>query len=306
MNNIAEKIAGLQQQFAQVQGISFLEKRPGFIFVNVRNAQATAAISLYGAQVMEFTPHGEKPVLWESASCYYTIGKPLRGGIPLCWPWFGAHPDNAECPAHGLARLRYWELTKIQTASKDQTELEFTLTDDDETRKLWPHAFRASLKVSVGKALTVELISANPGNQPFKLTEAMHTYFAISDIHHLEVRGFDGCEYLNALDRKLQRQQGDITFSAETDRIYQHAEEESHMVDPGWQRIISNHRSNSVSAVVWNPWIDKSIKMIDFGDNEYPSMVCVETANVGEKATVAVAPGTEHRLGMTVRVLPLL
>lgn len=302
---ITEEIIRLQQRFADVSGLSFHEKRPGFIFLNINNRHATASISLYGAQVIDFAPHGERPVLWESACSFYAVGKPLRGGIPLCWPWFGAHPENPDLPAHGLARLQYWEVAAVRNTADGVTEVELTLTDSDATREVWPYKFKLTLKVTVAETLTVELITRNTGTKSFRISEAMHTYFTVSDIHSLAVKGFDGCEYLDTLDQQRKQQKGDIRFTAETDCIYQHADAESYLVDPAWRRIIANRRSNSGSAVVWNPWIAKSIRMPDFGDTEYPFMVCVETANVGECA-VTVEPETEHQLAMTVRVMPLL
>jgi len=302
--NHAEQLASLKQRFTRIAGVDFFEKRPGFIFVEVYNRYASATISLYAGQIMSYIPHGQMPVLWESAYCYYQPGKALRGGIPVCWPWFGSNKDNSSLPAHGLARFRAWEFTSAANLPTGETELVLTLVDDAETMKQWPHKFRLELKVTVGAQLQVELTSHNTDNKAFTITEALHTYFAVGNIDRMEVNGFDGCDYLNALDKKTYPQSGKITITAETDRIYQHPATEAQIVDFGRNRTITNVRRGSETSVVWNPWIEKSIKMADYGDYEYPYMICVETANVGA-AAVDLAPGASHTLGMTVSVKPL-
>ena len=302
--NIAEQLAALKQRFTAIAGLDFVERRPGFIFAEINNRYAAAAVSLYGGHVMEFTPHGEMPVLWESACSFYQLGKPLRGGIPVCWPWFGPVKDNPALPAHGLARLQYWELSNASNLPNGETELRLMLHENAETLAIWPHKFKLELRMIIGEKMRIELISTNTDDNSFSITEALHTYFAVSNINQLVIDGFDGCEYVNALDQQTYIQAGPITFNAETDRVYQGAAAESVIIDAGRKRRISNLRSGSNTSVVWNPWIAKSIRMVDYGDHEFPYMVCVETANVGKNA-VTIAPGQSHCMSMTVSVKPL-
>ncbi|MBN2642593.1 MAG: D-hexose-6-phosphate mutarotase [Victivallales bacterium] len=288
----------LRNQYQHISSINFSEHEDGMIHINVCNAHASGSICLYGAHVMSFTPAGEEDILWMSTESYRKKGKPLRGGVPLCWPWFGAHPQDESLPAHGLARLADWEFNSA-SETLESTIVELKLTSGDYSKKYWSNDFELLYRVSIGKELKLELTTTNTGSADFSIAEALHTYFNISDISNIRVSGFDGCAYTDTLTCTEEVQQGDITFNAETDRIYHDPAPESVIHDPGKSRKIINLRSNSRSAVMWNPWIAKSQRMPDFGDREYPGMLCVETANVRKNA-LTIKPGATHSMSAMI------
>jgi D-hexose-6-phosphate mutarotase len=246
---------------------------------------------------MSHTPSGGEDLLWMSDFSYYEVGKPLRGGVPICWPWFGAGADESK-PSHGLARICQWEIEDISECGGG-TCVELVLRSSATTRKLWPHSFELRYRISSGAKLRLELETRNTGSCGFSITEALHTYFAVSDINAVAVGGFDGCRFLDTLDGKIQFQHGDIRFSAETDRVYYDSDDVSVIFDSGKGRKIINVREGSRASVVWNPWIAKARRLPDFGDNEYPGMVCVETANCKE-VVVEIAPGEVHRMAAVI------
>ncbi len=295
----------LQAQFALTDELTFESGPNGLIFARIHNASADAALSLQGAHVMTFQPHGQAPVLWMSQQSFYQPGQPIRGGIPLCWPWFGAHPTDAAKPAHGFARRFVWAMTDARRVPDGATRICLRLQDTDATRALWPNPFDLELRVTVGTALTVELVVFNPGQDTMTFTGALHSYFTISDVARIAIHGLEQCVYLDALDHLRQKvQDGAITFDGEVDRQYLETEADCIVSDQGLQRRIRITKTGSRSNVVWNPWIDKARRMQDFGDDEYHGMVCVETANVATDA-ISVLPGARHTLGAQIRVEPL-
>ncbi|HET8711065.1 MAG TPA: D-hexose-6-phosphate mutarotase, partial [Spongiibacteraceae bacterium] len=267
-----------------------LEQRGELPVLKICNRHAEAAIALQGAQVLEYTPHGEHPVIWLSDRVEYSRGQGLRGGIPICWPWFGAfernpaairalaHDDNL--PAHGLVRTRDWTLHSISDRD-DATEIILNFVTDALLQTRWPHAAELQLRVTIGKTLRLELSTRNLGAQPLALAQALHTYFAISTIDKIHLTGFEDSRYIDTLDDWYEHnQQGAIDFFGETDRIYLDVPREVQLHDDGWQRIIHLRATNSMSAVVWNPWIEKSKRLSQFAPDAWRHMVCIETANV--------------------------
>lgn len=234
----------------------------------IKNDAAEAKIALHGAHVLSYKPAGEREVLWLSEESWAEPGKPIRGGIPVCWPWFGP----AQEPPHGVARIAEWTL-KETVSDQSRTTVRFEA-----------FAFEnliADISVTIGEKLIVELTTTNLGPDEFRLTQALHSYFDISNISAVKVLGLDGAEYIDTLNSTRHTQDGAIAFTAETDRIYDHTEAECIIDDPAQEKKIHIAKEGSMSTVVWNPWIAKSRRMPDFGDREYNKMVCVETANVG-------------------------
>lgn len=275
------------------------ELAPNYPVFEIQHPAATARVALHGAQLLEWTPAGQKPVIYLSPQAVYHEGKAIRGGIPICWPWFGINEDP-KLPQHGFVRSRFWELVE---ASEDKAgvRLRFAMQDDAETRRLWPHAFRVEVEMLIGAELHVALKMENAGDASFTITGALHSYFTVGDILQATVEGLDGTEYLDTVGPKTVRQQaGDIVFDREVDRNY-HASGEVRVKDEAWQRIISIQRTGSQTAVVWNPWIEKAATLVDLPDEDYQRFVCVEAANAWKDAVV-VAPGATHELTTTIRV----
>jgi glucose-6-phosphate 1-epimerase len=263
---------------------------------------STAEIYLHGAHVTSYVPAAGKPVLWMSGKSWFEPGKPIRGGIPVCFPWFGRPADAGDVPAHGFVRLSEWHVESI-SKSDDAVEAVLSTSSGVATHEWWPFDFAASLTVTLAENLTVALEVKNTGSAPVTFTEALHSYFAVSDIRLASIEGLDGAEYIDTLlereDTLVQR--GDIRFTSEIDRPYLDTEATCTIDDPILGRRIEVRKSGSSTTVVWNPWIAKSRRMEDFGDDEWTGMVCVETANARKNA-VTVDPGRKHRMAVTISV----
>ena len=289
--------ATLNQNFAITGHLEFIQDAGGLIIARINNKHAHADIALQGAHVMTFQPKGGQPVIWLSPAAKLVQGKSIRGGVPICWPWFGAHATDSSFPGHGFARTVPWQVEASEALPDGGTRLAFALPQGSIPAAQWPHACRARYVVTVGKTLTVELITENTGETAFEIGEALHTYFAISDVDDMSISGMEGCTYLDKVGAAQSRtQQGAIKISAEVDRIYLDTEADCLIEDRGWNRRIRIAKRGSRSNVVWNPWIEKSAKMGDFGsDTGYRGMVCVESANAASNV-VTVAAGVTHTL----------
>ncbi len=297
-----EAVAELNACFGIRDRVTFKQTEGGLIVVEVGNAQATARIALQGAQVLDWTPAGGQPVIWVSPGAIYTAGKSVRGGVPVCWPWFGPHTTEAGFPAHGFARTQCWEMVQVQQLSDGSTTLSLRLLQDANTRLLWPHDAELLLLVNVGRRLQIDLLTRNTGDEAFTVTQALHTYFAVSDVREVSVRGLEEVAYIDKVaDGARDVQSGPVMFCAETDRIYLDQGGECVIDDPGLQRRICIRREGSRSTVVWNPWAEKSVAMADMGEDAYRGMLCVEASNAAEDA-VCIEPGGEHRLQVSYRL----
>jgi D-hexose-6-phosphate mutarotase len=263
----------------------------------IQTMQADAEIYLHGAHVTRFQPQGHKPVLFMSAKSLFEPGKPIRGGVPICFPWFGGRQDGQPGSPHGFARLVEWELVSAKQTS-DNVEIHLRLVSSDATRALWPGEFAADYRVRIGTTLGLELQVRNTGRQPLRIEEALHTYLAISEARQVSIEGLAGTTYLNTVAPPRTETQGatPIRITAETDRIYFNTQATCIAHDPGWQRQMVVKKTGSNATVVWNPWIAKAKAMPDFGDDEWPSMLCIETCNVRENAVI-IAPGQSHTMG---------
>ncbi len=284
-------------------GVSVGPGNGGLGRVQVKTPRVQGEIYLHGAHVTAWQPEGQVPVLWVSRESQFKSSAPIRGGVPICFPWFGAHATDASAPAHGFARLRQWRLTDA-AADGDRVELRFGWRDDDETRRSsWPHAFAAEYRVSFGERLSLSLDVANTGAAPFEFEAALHTYFAVSDIRQVTVTGLSGTEFLDKVQGFARQRQGDapIAFAGETDRIYLDTEAACTIHDAALRRRITVAKHGSLSTIVWNPWIAKARAMPDFGDDEWPGMLCVETANVRDRA-VRLEPGSHHTMAAHVHL----
>ena len=264
--------------------------------IEITNPLGTAHVYLHGAHVSHFQPTGQAPVLWMSGKSLFVAGTPIRGGIPLCWPWFGPHSERKDVPSHGFARLKPWTLSETAQLSDGRTRVVLTLADDEASRAQWPHAFRVSYTVTVGRDLELDLRVDNPGSTAFRYEEALHTYLAVGDVRTTTVEGLAGTTYLDKV-RDFARvvQDGAVAFAGETDRVYLDTTAPCLVVDQVGKRRLGIAKEGSADTVVWNPWIAKAKAMTDFGDDEWTGMVCVETVNALGHA-VDLAPGASHHL----------
>ncbi len=294
----------------------------GLAVAEVSNAHGTAVIALQGAHVMTWAPRNEAPVIWLSRAAKFAPGRSIRGGVPVCWPWFGPHASDAKFPGHGFARTVMWDVIGTEALGDGSTRLTFRICQDAATRAQWPHASDALNIVTVGRTLDIELVTHNTGTAAITVGDAFHAYFEVSDIRNCRIDGLDGCPYLDKVDggrRKMQT--GPVAIGSEVDRIYLESTAEAANApslargprldpiadvlidDPGLRRRLRIAKRGSRSTVVWNPWIDKAAKMGDFGPDGYLNMVCVESANAADDV-VAIPPGGEHRLWVRYSVEP--
>lgn len=260
--------------------------------IKVEHPLFTATLLLQGAQLIEFAPNSSNNnLLWLSDTVEYKQGKPLRGGIPICWPWFGNMDKNpteiqqqieGDADAHGFARSMPWQVHSI-TESCHHVEIILQLTSNQKTQALWPFEFNLQARFVFTSTLEVVLTTTNTGNKTFAISQALHTYFPTDDITQTYIHNALGSRYIDALDDwKEKRQEGRISFSEETDRLYFFNKHNSHyelrVESPNQQLILKN--SGSQSAVIWNPWVEKSKRLSQFSPQDYQSMYCIETANV--------------------------
>jgi len=270
----------------------------GLIVAEINNEKATATVCLQGAHLMSWWPKSQTvPVVWLSRDAKLAAGKSIRGGAPVCWPWFGAHASESGFPGHGYARTVPWQVVESGNEPGGATRLTLRLVESEKTRAQWPHASRLELTVIVGETLRMELITENTGTTDFVIGEALHTYLQVSDIGAVRVTGLDGCDYWDKVGNStLRKQAGAITFSGETDRVYINTGAECVIEDDKLKRRIHVAKSGSLSTVVWTPWTEKAGKMGDMGQPAgWREMVCVESANAIENV-VKVAAGTRHTL----------
>ena len=269
----------------------------------IENEHATASVCLLGGHVLSCQPRGGEPVVWLSKQSRFEAGSPIRGGIPVCWPWFAAHPEDATKPFHGFARLSLWSVLDAEGVEEGATCVRLRMGDNAETRALWPHAFSLEIAVTVGRELHVELTTRNLDPESVTCAAALHTYFHVGDIAQIAVHGLDGCRYREEAGGSGV-QCGPVTFSGEVDRLYQNTEATCTIEDPALGRRIRIAKEGSRSTVVWNPWAEKARRMPDFGDDEYPGMVCVETANARNDA-ITIAPHGAHTMKAVIATQPL-
>lgn len=296
--------------------ISFNEKNAGITVATLSNRYGTAEISLYGAHILSYTPEGEENVLFMSSASAFETGKPIRGGIPVCFPWFGPRFDNPTLPQHGFARTSTWKIVSFEDAPEGST-LALGLTDTEESRKLWPYRFAVALAVSVGERLTVTLSVTNTGDEPFSFTDALHTYFRIPNIGTARVAGLTGTEFYDRVGAGApaaggepwpkKKEAGAIAFTGETDRVYLSDNDrkiESVGAGSGGTagkgfKSVTVRSEGFPDSVVWNPGETKGEAIADLGSGEWRKFVCVETGAVFTHA-VTVEPGTTMYQAMTI------
>ncbi len=298
-------------RFAIPGQLGFRVGAGGLMYADIDNHGGRATICLQGAHVVSFRPKSQhEPVLWVSEAARFAAGKSIRGGAPVCWPWFGAHASDASYPAHGFARTVMWEVIHSRKRNDAKTEITLQLADNHQTRMQWPHPTRLTLTVVVGDKLEMRLATTNVGDAPVQIGEALHTYFHIGDIGGIEVTGLSGCDYFDKVENFAKKTQtGAIAFSGEVDRVYVDTAAECVIVDAQLKRRIRIAKSGSASTVVWTPWTEKAGKMGDFGPGQsgqggWREMVCVESANAMDNV-VTVAPGETHTLTVRYSAEPL-
>jgi D-hexose-6-phosphate mutarotase len=295
----------LNAQFGIDGQLSFRDDASGLVIAEISNPQATASLCLQGAHLMTWQPGSQSvPVVWLSRDAKLAAGKSIRGGVPVCWPWFGPHTANPQWPGHGFARTVPWQLIEATALPDGRTRLAFEIVQSEATRAQWPHPSTLRNTITVGQELEVQLATRNTGESAFELGQALHTYFQVGDVRRVTLHGLAGCEFIDKVEGGAhRRQEGPVAFSGETDRIYLGTAGCCEIRDAALQRSILVTASGSRSTVVWNPGREKADKMGDFGPDGHLGMVCVETANAAEDV-ITLRPDEEHVMAAQYRLLP--
>ncbi|MEM6391170.1 MAG: D-hexose-6-phosphate mutarotase [Planctomycetota bacterium] len=265
--------------------------------LNLNTPRYTAELHLHGAHLTAWQPAHQPPVLWLSKHAVFAPNTAIRGGIPLCFPWFAAHPSDPDAPSHGTARTSPWTLTHLHLDDDHTAHLTLNQTLDP---------FQAQYDITLNDTLDLRFTTTNPTDQPQRFELALHTYLTVADIHHVQVLGLENTDYLDNANNRSPHTQNDqpITFTQETDRLYINTPATVHAEDPGHNRRITVAKTGSQSTIVWNPWTNKSARLADFGDDEWPGMLCIESANAGPNA-LTLDPGQSQTLTTTISTEPL-
>ena len=284
-----------------IEGVLRLtEGRGGLPMLEITNDRGSALISPYAGQVLSFRPKGSaEDLLFVGEKAYFEVGKAIKGGVPICWPWFGADPHGTGGPAHGFVRSWPWYVSAAEAVDSGTTRVVLALSEDAATLGLWPHPFRLELEITVGATLALVLTTTNPGSDHFTLTQGLHTYFKVGDATNVSVLGLEGCRYIDkaaGANDAVVEQEGPVTVGAEVNRIYEGVGPTLTIEDRSLGRRVRIDSKNSRTCVVWNPWIETARAMADLDDEDYLRFICVETVNTASEV-VEVAPGAAVSIG---------
>lgn len=264
---------------------------------------AEASVFPYGATIASWIPAGQRPVLWLSRLAVFADGKAIRGGVPVCFPWFNQGPAGGRLPSHGLARLSQWKRGEV-TERNDRTIATYCLCSDQASEAgAFDGDYRVDYRMEFGTDMELTLTVTNTGEETIEIEEALHTYLAVSDVRQVRVEGLDGAPYFCNVAKDNLVQRGVVTFDGEFDRVYD-TREAIEVIDPAWNRILRITRTESADSIIWNPWAESARRLSDFGDDEWTGMLCVEGGNVREHA-LTLTPGRSHSMGYRVEVRPL-
>jgi glucose-6-phosphate 1-epimerase len=294
----------LDSQFAINNGLSSQQAEGDHPMIDIDNQYATAKISLFGGQVLSFIPKNQtKDVLFLSDKASRDVGKAFRGGIPVCWPWFGNDTSGFGRPAHGFARNLPWKKLNTINNKDGSISVKLRLSNTEETLAIWPYEFELIIDITVGEKLIVALTTKNNDTRDIIISQALHSYFNVGDINQVSVSGLDEINYIDKLESYylLQQQKGDVVIEQEVDRVYQNAPQEVKLVDKSLNRTINISSQSSNSTVVWNPWQESCAKFSDLSADDYQYFLCIENANVFEDS-VTIAAGESHTLTAVFKV----
>jgi glucose-6-phosphate 1-epimerase len=285
-------------------GVRLDTGRGGLARLSIDTPACAAELYLHGAHLCRWQPrHQAHPVLWMSESSRFEAGAPIRGGVPICFPWFGPKAGDPAAPVHGVARVSPWNLDGVALQPDGSVVVRLGLACGPQQTTHLPHEVGLALEFRLGATLSMALSVTNPGTAPVTFEEAFHTYFSVGDVRHVSAAGLEGATYADKVDGGTRKTQPDepVTIGAETDRLYLDTGTAVTLTDPALGRSLRVEKTGSRSTVVWNPWVAKSKAMPDFGDDEWPGMICIETANAADNA-VTLPPRTSHTMTAAISV----
>lgn len=266
----------------------------------VATPTCTASFSRQGAQVTGWAPIGHSEVIFLSDLAQCGPDTPIRGGIPVVFPWFGPGRTPGMLPAHGFARSTPWSLVGLISTPETVTATH-ALTSEQATSNWFPHPYVLDLSITFGTELRLDLTTHNTGTESFSFEQALHTYLRVGDVQQIVVEGLDGTDYLDQAAGGLIATQADaLRISGAIDRIYQCAGS-TRVTDPVLDRVITITKSGSQDTVIWNPWQEGAAALADLRDDAWPEMLCVESANVKGSA-ISLEPGSRHTMTVIIGV----
>jgi glucose-6-phosphate 1-epimerase len=295
-------IAELDRRFG-IPGIArVVAGNGGLAKVAINSPQTVGEMYLHGAHVTSWKPHIADEVLFVSTKSRWEDGRPIRGGVPICFPWFADRAGDPKTPAHGFVRTKAWQLESIVQAG-DAVKVSMFTESNDDSKRWWPAGFQLTYHATFGSELKLELVVKNTGTASFRFEEALHSYFRVGQIEEVQLEGLDNVPYLDKTDSNRKKtQQGPIVIVSETDRVYLNTKTAIKLEDRSIPRTIRVAKENSLTTVVWNPWVAKAKALSDFGNDAWKQMVCIETSNVGG-FSVELMPGAEHLMQSNVRLI---
>lgn len=270
----------LNIRFAIKDVIDFVQSDEGLNYLKISNKYADACMSLYGAHITSFRPHKATDILWMSPASNFEHGKPIRGGIPVCFPWFGPHKTDTDKPMHGFARLMDWQIAETAVLPGGETKIRLKLVSSEQTKTYWPYDFEAELTVIVGATLEVRLSVTNTSADTFEYSCALHTYYNLSSIGNITITGLQGARFHSQLyPGEFVQETSDIEITQAETRHYHNTQSTCILNDPGFDRKIKIAKSGSNITTVWNPGAETCAKIDDLPDDGYLTFVCVEAVN---------------------------
>jgi glucose-6-phosphate 1-epimerase len=294
-------ISQLNEHFGLPGVLAFHATESGLVRADITTRHATATVYLQGAHLTAWQPAGHQPAIFTSRKTDLAPGKAIRGGVPIAFPWFATRHDGKTGPSHGFARIQDWTLAFAALAG-DDLHLTFTLGPNDLSRSLGYDHFRLAYQLTIGRTLTMQLTVANDADTPLVFEEALHTYYAVTDVHEIAIAGLDGISYLDKVDNLQKKlQHGDITVTGPTDRVYLDTAGTCTLKDHAGKRRIAVAKTGSNTTVVWNPWETGAAKLHDMDPTEWHEFVAIETVNAAVDA-ITLAPGATHAMQAQVSI----
>ena len=289
----------LNQEFGIAGQLRFFAGKGGLTMIEIDNGHANALISVYAGQVLTFKPKDSaNDLLFLGEKAYFETGKAIKGGVPICWPWFGPDPEDKGRPAHGFVRNWPWSVISTKATTDGSTVIKLGVADDAKSRSIWPYAFNLFQVITVGSTLKLELITRNAGDTPFSITQGFHTYFKVGDVTRAQVLGLEDKRFIDKVAHDaIETQDGPVAVHGEVNRIYEGVDRDLLIDDAALDRRIRIRGTGSSTCVVWNPWIETAKSMADLDDADYLTMLCVETLNAASEI-IEVPPLGEVVIGV--------